>query len=212
MADIFEEVDEEVRRDEQLKLWQRYGKFVIAGMIVVVGITAAIVGWREYQKRISLEESARFEAATKLATEKKAKEAADAYGAVDREARTGYRDLALMREAALKLNAGDAKTAAGLYDQVASGGGDPALRDLATVLFVTASLETGKPDELRVRLQPLLAKDHTWRHSARELAALISLRTGDAKGAREMLTLIKDDRAAPPSLRRRANELLAVMK
>lgn len=211
MADIFQEVDEEVRRDEQLKLWQRYGKFIIAGMVLVIAITAGIVGWREYERSKALEESAKFEAAARLAAGDKAKEAATAFGRVAKNAETGYRDLALMREAALKLNAGDAKAAAALYDQVAEGGGDPALRDMATILSVTAQLETGKPDELRARLQPMLAKDHTWRHSARELAALISLRTGDKKGAREMLTLARDDRAAPPSLRRRATELLAVM-
>ena len=45
MSDIFREVDEEVRREQLKKLWDRYGNFVIAALIlVVVGVAA----WRGY--------------------------------------------------------------------------------------------------------------------------------------------------------------------
>ncbi len=211
MADIFEEVDEEVKRDKQLALWQRYGKLAVAGMVLVVGITAGIVGWREYQQVKSLEDSAKFEAAASQAAKDDGKTAAAAFEALAKNSGTGYETLARLRAAAIELNAGRTAEAAAFYDQVAKdGNAEPGLRDLATVLYVTASLETGKPDDLQARLQPLLAKDQAWRHSARELSALILLRAGDTAGARKMLDLIKDDRGAPPSIRRRATELLAV--
>jgi len=43
VADIFQEVDEEVRREQLQKLWQRYGHFAIAGCILIV---VAVGGWR----------------------------------------------------------------------------------------------------------------------------------------------------------------------
>src|SRR5208282_5881036 len=36
VADIFQEVDEEVRREQLQKLWQRYGNLIIAGCILIV--------------------------------------------------------------------------------------------------------------------------------------------------------------------------------
>ena len=45
MADIFQEVDEEVRREQLKKLWDRYGNLLIAGCILIV---AAVAGWRGY--------------------------------------------------------------------------------------------------------------------------------------------------------------------
>ncbi len=46
MADIFHEVDEEVRRERLQKLWERYGIYVIALAVLIV---AAIGVWRGYE-------------------------------------------------------------------------------------------------------------------------------------------------------------------
>jgi len=46
VSDIFREVDEEVRRDQFKKLWERYGIFFIALAVLFV---AAVGGWRGYQ-------------------------------------------------------------------------------------------------------------------------------------------------------------------
>ena len=46
MADIFHEVDEEVRREQLKKLWERYSVYIIAAaVLIVVGIAA----WRGYE-------------------------------------------------------------------------------------------------------------------------------------------------------------------
>ena len=39
MSDIFREIDEELRRDNLLKLWQRYGRYVI-GVVVLALLIA----------------------------------------------------------------------------------------------------------------------------------------------------------------------------
>ena len=46
MSELFDEVDEEVRRDQLKKLWDRYSIYFVAGAILIV---AAVGGWRGYQ-------------------------------------------------------------------------------------------------------------------------------------------------------------------
>jgi hypothetical protein len=46
VSELFDEVDEEVRRDQLKKLWDRYSLLIIAGMVLIV---AAVGGWRGYQ-------------------------------------------------------------------------------------------------------------------------------------------------------------------
>ena len=46
MADIFQEVDEEVRRERARQFWERHGNLVIAVAVVIV---LGVGGWRGYQ-------------------------------------------------------------------------------------------------------------------------------------------------------------------
>ena len=45
MSDIFQEVDDEVRREQLKKLWERYQSLVIAAAVLVV---LGVAGWRVY--------------------------------------------------------------------------------------------------------------------------------------------------------------------
>ena len=63
VSDIFNEVDEEVRREQLKKLWERYGILIIALAVLFV---AAVGGWRGYQwweAKKAAEAGAAFEAA-----------------------------------------------------------------------------------------------------------------------------------------------------
>ena len=69
MADIFREVDEEVRRERLKQLWDRYSTLIVA---VAVLIIAGIGGWRGYQwweAKKAAEAGAVFESAVTLASE-----------------------------------------------------------------------------------------------------------------------------------------------
>ena len=46
MADIFHEVDEEVRREQLKRLWDRYSIYLIALAVLIV---AGIGAWRGYE-------------------------------------------------------------------------------------------------------------------------------------------------------------------
>ena len=46
MSELFDEVDEDVRRDQLKKLWDQYSIYIVAAALLMV---AAVGGWRGYQ-------------------------------------------------------------------------------------------------------------------------------------------------------------------
>ena len=88
---------------------------------------------------------------------------------------------------------------------------DPLFRGLATVLSVLHDLDTGDAGQLAARLAPLLQTSSPWRHSAKELTALLARKSGDIKRARELFRELTDDGSAPPGIRARAAEMSAIL-
>ncbi|HYM32263.1 MAG TPA: tetratricopeptide repeat protein [Candidatus Cybelea sp.] len=210
--DIIREIDEEVRRDQYLKLVKRYAPQLTAAAIVILLVAGGFLGWREYRQQQAVREGEQFAAALNLLRDGKAKDAAAAFGLLANDGSTGYGALAAFESAAAKWQSGDAKGAIADYDRMAADGGvEKRYRDLAGLLAVLHLMDTAPPDELDRRLAPLSAPDCTWRYSALELGALVRLKAGDLEAARKAFTQLSDDPAAPTGVRGRATEMLAAL-
>jgi hypothetical protein len=210
VSDIFREVDEEVRREQLKKLWDRYGNYVVAAAILLV---AAVAAWRAYmwwEAKKAAETGAAFEAATTLAEAGKRSEAETAFAKIATDGTAGYRHLARMREAA-ELAQGDAKAAIAAYDQiVADRAVGPVLQDLAALRAGALLIDTGALEEAQRRLEPLAANDRTFRHTAREFLVLAAWRAGDATAAKRWFDLIMTDAQTPAATRSRVEMLMAL--
>src|SRR3546814_11967606 len=66
VGDIFQEIEEEFRRDRLDRLWKRYGPYLIAVFVLIVAGTAGYVGWREYSASQHFAYSDRYEEAARL--------------------------------------------------------------------------------------------------------------------------------------------------
>ncbi|MEM9682571.1 MAG: tetratricopeptide repeat protein [Pseudomonadota bacterium] len=213
MADIFQEVEEELRRDKAAQYWTRYGRYIIAAVVLIVVATGTYVGWTEYRLQQQTSYGERFAVAMSLIQEQKPGEAIDALGALAEDASTGYATLARFRAAGLKMEQGDRNGAAAIYDAIAKDGSvDSLYAQLANLYFVLGMLDTGDYVDLTDRLTPLLADDSPWRFSARELAALLELQKGDTAKANEYYTTLADDPQTPTGARARAAEMLRALK
>ncbi len=212
VSDIFREIDEELRRDNLLKLWQRYGKYVIAVAVLAIVIAGAIVAWRDHQASERRTQAARFASALALARAGKDADAAKLFALLAQEG-GGYGVLGAFEEAELLAKSGDNKAAIAAYDHLAGASGiDPEFRDLAVLLSVMRALPDEDATAAIERLQPLTASGNPWRASALDLTAAAKLKSGDRKGALEIYKELADDLTAPQALRARAAELAAALK
>ena len=211
MSELFDEVDEELRREQLRKIWQRYGWLIIAVAVLVV---VAVGGWRGYEyleAKKAAEAGAAFEAAVTLAEQNKHAEAEAAFAKLASGGAQGYRVLARLR-AATEAVARDPKAAVKLYDDVAADpaiGGD--LQDFARLRAAGLLLDEAAYADIRQRIEPLAANGRTFRHSARELLALSAWRNKDATAARQWIDAINTDDQTPASLRQRTEALQALL-
>jgi len=210
VSDIFHEVDEEVRREQLKKLWDRYGNYAVAAAVLLLVAVAAWRGYLWWEGKKAAESGAAFEAASTLAETGKRSEAEAAFGKIAVDGTSGYRHLARMREAA-ELAQTDAKAAIAAYDQIAADGAvGQALQDLAALRAGALLIDAGSVEEARRRLEPLAANDRTFRHTAREFLVLAAWRAGDATAAKHWFDLIMTDAQTPPSTRSRVEKLMAL--
>jgi hypothetical protein len=211
VADIFHEVDEEVRREQLKKLWDRYSLLIIAvAVLIVVGIG----GWQGYQWWIgkrSAAAGADFEAAVTLSEQGKHAEAEAAFAKAAAAAPDGYRVLARLR-AATELASSKPADAVKAYDALAA---DNSLgttwQDLAGVRAGMLLIDTAPLAEMQKRLAPLAEPDRIYRHTARELLALSAWKNNDPNAAKRYLDMIATDGDTPAGTRARADMLTALI-
>ena len=212
MADIFHEVDEEVRRERLAQIWQRYSWLIVGVCVLVV---VGVGGWRGYDWYIARQAAIagkEFEAAVTLSEQGKAADAEKAFAKVGAEAPGGYRILARFRAAASLAQAGKKDDAVKAYDALAA---DPSLtqswQDLASIRAGYLVIDSAPLAEMQKRLVPLADSSRAFRHSARDLLALSAWRNNDVAAAKKYLGMVSADAETPPSIRSRADMLSALI-
>jgi len=211
VSELFSEVDEDLRREQLKKLWDRYSLLIIAiAILVVVGVG----GWRGYnylEAKKSAEAGAAFDRAADLAEQNKHAEAEAAFTKIAAEAPAGYRTLARLR-AASEAASRDPQAAVKMYDEIAA---DRAVsvteQDLAKIRAGALLLETTPYDALLARLEPATTITGPYRHSARELLALSAWRANNPAATRQWIDMIANDGETPASLRTRSEALQALL-
>jgi hypothetical protein len=209
--DIFREVDEDLRREELAKLWDKYGIFALLGAALIVVTVGAYSFFDWWQTRISSDNGTAFYQATQLVKDGKDSEALAAYGKFAAEAPAGYRVLANLEVAALKVKEGNKAEAVALYDQISKSAEDAVLKNYATLQAATLRSDEADLKEMTDRLQGLNAANNPWRHSARELLGLAAFRSGDVAESEKLFGLILLDSQTPVAMRQRAQIMLSLL-
>jgi hypothetical protein len=211
VSDIFTEVDEEVRREQLKKLWDRYGNYVVAAILLVIAAVAAWRGYDYWQTRRAAEAGTAYDAAARLAGEGKHDEAEAAFAKLVTDGTAGYRVLARLREAA-QISERDPKAGVAAYDKIAGEmTGQPLVSELAAIRAAFLLVDTAKLDEMNQRLEPLAQPSGTFRHTARELLALSAWRNGDSGAMRRWTEAAKNDPEAPSGVRSRMDVLASLL-
>jgi len=167
MADIFDEINEDLKRDQMQELWSRYGKYVIIAVSLVVIGVGTRQGYTAWQDRQATEAAAIYHQALK------ADDTASALAAQLETLSPGYVMLAQFRIAATQAENKDFAAAEASYLALSR---DPDVKPLyqqaAILLSVMNAPASRKHDELAARLTDLENQAGPWQSMALEQAAV----------------------------------------
>lgn len=210
MADIFREVDEDVRSDVLKRLWSRYS-IVVYGLAVAIVVGTAIFVFLSHQRQSRAEAAgAAYAAAQALSRDNKVEAATAAFEELARTAPLGYQTLARLR-AAEERALSDRATAVKELDALAADSAlDSLLRDVARLRAALLRVDEAGKAELEQRFSPLL--DGSFRHTAREFLGLAALKRGDFEDAGKWFDQIVVDSKAPEGLRQQVNAYLSLVR
>ena len=213
VADIFKEVEDDLRRDNAAKIWKKYAPLIIGVAVAVVLAVAGFQAWRAYDLDQRGKLSDQFAAALDATAKGDIAKAEEMLRQLSDPAAGGYRGLAAFEEAQLRVRDDDIAGAIAIWDRIAENSAlGQGLQNAAVILSVMHQVDTGDVAALRRRLEPLTAEGQPYRAAALEMSALLALRQGESEAARSFYSSIADDRAAPAGARARAAQMLAALK
>lgn len=206
---LLREIDEELRRDQLAKLWEKNGTYILGLAVAIVALVGGFKVWESRQLAWSQAGGQKYNEALVLAASGKADDAAKLFDELIAGGHQGYADLALLQKAGTELKAGKPKEALAIFEKAEQSiGDDPMLKGFTQLQI--ASLKLGEADftEIQNRLTDLAADGNPWRHSARELIGLAAMKAGKIDEASKLFEAILADRTAPRSVADRARVMM----
>ena len=206
MADIFDEINEELKQDRMTAIWQRYGKYVIAFVVAVVAGVSLTQGYSYYlQQRDSRSADVFFNAIL-------SDDVAGTLEAATDELSEGYFLLAEFRLASALVKNDQVAEAEQHYLSIAERDDIQQIyRDIALLLSVMQAPKSTQVSALQTRLDPLISSASPLKGLALEQAAALDVRRGNRTAAIEKLNELVVLTDIPASLRRRASQILTVL-
>ena len=206
MADIIDEINEEIKQERMQALFAKYGKIVIGFAGAVVAVVIAVQGYGLYQ------DSTRKQAATAYFNALGEDDIGGSLAAVEVELAGGYAMLSRFVTAAELVSKDDNQAAYDIYRALADDASvDQIYRHFAAMLAVTNAPESIDTEALMELIAPIAQSSGPTQGLALELMANLALRAGDLAGAKAHLSQIEELQDAPNGLRQRAATLAVVL-
>ncbi len=211
MVDFINEVEEELRKDKYNQLLRKFGPYIVAAIIVIVGAT----GYVEYNKsktsRTAKSASAAYMSAGKIEASGDLQAAITKFVALSDVAPDGYAALSLTRAAGMKVQLGDYEGAVNLFDRAAEKFTKPVHKDLAGLKATYILLELGSYDEVLVRASALNTDGAPYADLAREILAHAAYKTDDIESARTGFAYLSNAPGVLNGVKARAGAALALI-
>jgi hypothetical protein len=211
VADLFEEVEEQLRSD-------RYRVLARKALPWVLGIAAAALlaflaywGWKTYNERATHAASEQYQTAIEALAEGREAQAAQALTELSKSSSRAYKSLALMQLGSLRLRDNQPAEAAKLFDEAAKAAPDHVVGDAARLKSAFAVLDTAPYKATEERLTPLMEEGRPYRVQAREALGFAKLAAGDIAAARGDFVVITNSLDAPEGARARARAAIELI-
>jgi hypothetical protein len=211
LADLFDEVEEQLRSDRYRTLARKGLPWVLALIAVALVAFLAVWGWQRYNDQVANKASEQYQAGLEALGQGRQAEAVAAWSEVAKSPSKAYKSLALMQLGGLKVQTDKMAEAVALFDQAAAAAPNDVLGDAARLKSAFALLDTAPYRDLEARLTPLMKDGQPYRVQAREALAFAKLMAGNTAGARNDFVVISQTLDAAEGARTRAKAAMGLI-
>jgi hypothetical protein len=205
---FYREVDEELRREQLTGFWRRYGKALIAGVILLL---VALGGYFYWQHREEQKAAAQAELLNGVFDDLQAGRVKQVGGRLDqlaKEGKPGYQAAALLTKADIALGENKTAEAVAGFKAVAENENFAApYRELALIRQTAAEFDTLPPATVVDRLKGLAVAGNPWFGSAGEMVAVAYMKQGKPQLAGPIFAAMAKDTQLPETIRSRAIQM-----
>ncbi len=205
MADVFQEVDEQLRSQQAEAMLRRSWPFAAAAAGAALIVALGVWGWNRHEADQDAKASVTYQAGIDAAGKGDVATAEHDFEELGSSGPAGYRALALMQTAQIRLDQKRVDDAVRLFDQAAKVAPDAIVGDVARLKAAWILTDTRPLAEIEARLTPLTTATSPYRSLAREGLAMARLQAGkldEAKGDFAVIALSQD---ASPAAQARAH-------
>jgi hypothetical protein len=212
MSDIFQEVDEEVRRDKAAEFWKKYQNLILAAAALIVLASAGFRYWQYEREKAQQAAGDQFQQALAALEGGKLDEAKAGFDTIAAKGPSGYRALAQMAAAGAKAQS-DPQGAIGAFDAVAGDAAiDPLLRDGARLRAALLRVDiAGEEQKGAAELTALATVNGPYRRIARLALGALALDRKDYDDAAKQFDLVLGDPEVSPDERQLASRWLGLV-
>ncbi len=209
---FYREVDEELRREQMTSTWKRYGRWIVAGVLLFLGALGGFFYWQD-QKRVKAGVNAEtLVSAFEDVQAGKAKAAEPKLGRLAADGGPGYRAAALMTQADIAIQEGRDAAAVAAFQKVADDAELPEpYRQLAIIRRTAVDFDTVDPNVVIQRLKPLAVAGNPWFGSAGEMLALAYMKQQKPQEAARIFAAMAKDETVPASIRSRSVQMAGAL-
>ena len=213
MSDIFQEIDEDLRRERLRRAWDRYGIFVLAAALLIIVITAGYRGYDAWNTSRERAAGDLFVAALDDAGDARTATAAETLTAFAEDAPSGYAMLARFRAGTVYAQADQPERAREVFSALVNDSSvASSYRDIARLRLAQIELDLGETEAARQSVAVMAENpNNSYSASAQELMGLIAYAENDMAGAARWFRTVRDGANVPPGLRARARFMLALI-
>ena len=205
------EVDENLREDRAKEFARRYGKWLIAALVLFLAAVGGWLFWQNQQQKQAAEQSEELVGIFGDIGAGKTAEAAKRLDALEGSGNDVVSALSRLTQAAIALESNNRTAALAEYRALSNGDAPEPYRNLALVRATALEFDTLKPEEVVARLEPLSKPGEPWFASAGEMTAMAYLKQGRKDQAGKLFAAIAADKAAPASARSRAAQIAGTL-
>lgn len=209
-SSIFAEIDESLRIDNVEKFLRQHGKSIIAGCVGIVLATIASVCWKSHMQDVHTKETSVLLEAQSLMEDTKYDEALQKLEGLE-NASSGTASIAKLMRAEILLDKQQPEKAKKIYDEIAQGKTDPAIRSLSAIDSSIIADDNRLPNSANT-LKVTYDNKEPFGYIAGELYALHLEKSGNNKEAQEIFSGISNDNTLPMAARLQARDFFNAIK